>query len=345
MPLGPLMIGIQGTQLSAEEREMARHPSVGGVILFARNYDSPPQLLDLSAAIRGLRRPRLLLAVDQEGGRVQRFREGLTRLPAPGTLGRIYDRDHAAGLRLARSAGWLMAAELRAHGVDFSFAPVADVDNGCLAIGDRAFHRDPEVVADLAAAYMRGMQMAGMQAVAKHFPGHGSVAGDSHLELPVDRRGLADVACHDLVPFARLIHEGVAAVMVAHLVFPAIDERPAGFSERWIRGILRRELGFAGLVFSDDLGMEGAAGVGGPLARVQAALQAGCDMALLCNSREAVLESLAGLTVPHDPVAQLRLLRMHGRGHPGPRHLRASARWQRTVRRIQKHCGDGDGGA
>lgn len=345
MPLGPLMIGIQGTQLSAEEREMAVHPSVGGVILFARNYDSPPQLLDLSAAIRGLRRPRLLLAVDQEGGRVQRFRAGLTRLPAPGTLGRIYDRDHAAGLRLARSVGWLMAAELRAHGVDFSFAPVADVDNGCVAIGDRAFHRDPEVVADLAAAYMRGMQMAGMQAVAKHFPGHGSVAGDSHLELPVDRRGLADVAGHDLVPFARLIHEGVAAVMVAHLVFPAIDERPAGFSERWIRGILRRELGFAGLVFSDDLGMEGAAGVGGPLARVQAALRAGCDMALLCNSREAVLDSLAGLRVPQDPVAQLRLLRMHGRGHPGPGHLRASPRWQRTVRRIQKHCGDGDGGA
>ncbi len=224
MALGPVMLGVEGLELSAEERELLRHPQVGGVILFTRNYHSPAQVAALVAAIHALRQPRLLVAVDHEGGRVQRFREGFTRLPAVRRLGEIYDQERMRAKQLARVSGWLMAAELRAVGVDFSFAPVLDLDHGVSGvIGDRAFHHDPEAVADLAHAYMSGMQKAGMEAVGKHFPGHGGVAADSHHELPIDPRPYEALADADLLAFERMIHYGLAALMPAHVRYPAVD--------------------------------------------------------------------------------------------------------------------------
>ena len=233
MALGPVMLGLEGPELSAQERELLRHPLVGGVILFTRNYQSPAQLTALTGVIHALRQPRLLIAVDHEGGRVQRFRDGFTRLPAVRRLGELYDQDRMRAKQLARGTGWLMAAELRAVGVDFSFAPVLDLDHGVSSIiGDRAFHSDPEAVADLAHAYVSGMQKAGMEAVGKHFPGHGGIAADSHLELPVDPRPLAVLETADLLAFERMIHYGLAALMPAHVRYPAVDDQPAGFSAR-----------------------------------------------------------------------------------------------------------------
>ena len=265
MALGPVMLGLEGVELTAQERELLRHPLVGGVILFTRNYQSPEQVAALTAAIHALRQPRLLVAVDHEGGRVQRFREGFTRLPAVRRLGEIYDQDRMRAKQLARVTGWLMAAELRAVGVDLSFAPVLDLDHGVSGIiGDRAFHHDPESVADLAHAYASGMQKAGMEAVGKHFPGHGGIAADSHLELPVDPRPLAALEAADLLAFERMIHYGLAALMPAHVVYPAVDDQPAGFSARWLKDILRQRLEFQGVIFSDDLDMAGAHVAGSP---------------------------------------------------------------------------------
>ncbi|HUT41851.1 MAG TPA: beta-N-acetylhexosaminidase, partial [Gammaproteobacteria bacterium] len=259
MTLGPLMLDVAGGELDAEDRELLRHPAVGGVILFTRNFESPQQVRALVDDMHALRDPHLLVAVDQEGGRVQRFREGFTRLPPLACLGRIYDKDRTRAKHLARVTGWLMASELRAVGVDISFAPVLDLDYGVSTIiGNRALHRRPEIVADLATAYQAGMHDAGMAATGKHFPGHGAVAADSHLDLPVDERRFADIEQWDLVPFRRLIDAGLAAVMMAHVVYAQVDEQPAGYSRIWIRDILRRELKFQGLVFSDDLSMEGA---------------------------------------------------------------------------------------
>ena len=227
--LGPLILGLEGLELSAEEQRLLRHPLVGGIILFSRNYQSAEQVAALIAAVHSLRQPRLLVAVDHEGGRVQRFREGFTALPAVRRLGEVYDQNPAGAKRLARVSGWLMATELRAVGVDFSFAPVLDLDRGVSrVIGDRAFHHDPEVVADLAHAYMSGMQKAGMEAVGKHFPGHGAVEADSHLELPVDERSYVDIAAEDLLVFKRMVHYGLAGVMPAHVVYPGVDSQPAG---------------------------------------------------------------------------------------------------------------------
>jgi len=331
MALGPVMLGLDGCELSAEEGELLRHPLVGGVILFARNYRSPEQVAALTAAIHALRQPRLLVAVDHEGGRVQRFRDGFTRLPAVRRLGEIYDRDPMRAKRLARVTGWLMAAELRAVGVDFSFAPVLDLDHGVSGIiGDRAFHRDPEAVADLAHAYASGMQKAGMEAVGKHFPGHGGIAADSHLELPVDPRPYADLAEADLLAFERMIHYGLAALMPAHVLYPQVDDRPAGFSARWLKDILRRQLEFQGAIFSDDLDMVGAGEAGSPPERARAALAAGCDMALACNDRRAAVAILDNLRLAPNPVSQLRLIRLHGRGQPCLERLRRGPVWQRA---------------
>ncbi len=329
------MLDIEGQALTAEDRERLRHPLTGGVILFSRNYESPEQVEALVTEIHALRDPQLLVAVDHEGGRVQRFRDGFTRLPPVRKLGEAYDEHPKRALRLAEASGWLMAAELRAVGVDFSFAPVLDLDRGVSAIiGDRAFHTDPEAVADLAHAYMRGMTRAGMAATGKHFPGHGAVEADSHLALPVDGRSLADILAEDVLPFERMIHFGLAGIMPAHVVYPKVDSRPAGFSSRWLKEILRGQLGFQGVIFSDDLSMEGAKGVGGVVARAKAALSAGCDMVLVCNDTAAANELLDGLGPHDDPVASLRLVRLHGR-HPVARaQLAADENWREAVRLV-----------
>jgi beta-N-acetylhexosaminidase len=329
MSLGPLMIDLAGTEVTAEERELLRHPLVGGVILFTRNYTDPQQLSALVSAIHAERSPPLIVAVDQEGGRVQRFRSGFSLLPPPRRLGHEFDQDARRALALARGLGWLMAAELRAHGVDISFAPCVDLDYGIGIIGDRALHASADAVGSLALAWIHGMREAGMAATAKHFPGHGAVVADSHLTLPVDRRPLADLG-PDLAPYRRLIANGLPAVMVAHVLFPAVDSAPASLSGRWIRDVLRGELGFQGVVFSDDLSMGGAAAAyGDVVTRAQQALSAGCDMLPVCNNRASVIELLANLGTEPRPASSLRLVRLHGRARaPNRAELEASSQWR-----------------
>ena len=331
MTLGPLMIDLKGVAIEPDERDLLLHPLVGGVILFSRNYESPDQLGRLVAELHGLRSPALLVGVDHEGGRVQRFRDGFTRLPPIRAIGRRHAQDPEKGVALARELGWLMAAELRACGVDLSFAPCVDLDYGLSeVIGDRAFHRRAERVAELAVAYMFGMREAGMAATAKHFPGHGAVRADSHVALPVDRRELADLEA-DLMPYRRLIANGLLAVMAAHVVFPAVDERPASLSRRWIHGELRGTLGFRGAVFTDDLSMKGAAASGSIVERASLALGAGCDMLPVCNDRGAVEVLLDGLRAEPDPLRELRLVRLHGRMAPEREALRSAQRWRDGV--------------
>jgi beta-N-acetylhexosaminidase len=332
--LGPLMVDIAGTELSAEDVGVLTHPLVGSVLLFTRNYTDPGQITALTAAIRALRSPHLLIAVDHEGGRVQRFREGFTRLPAARLLGRQYDEDRRDGLALAQSVGWLLAAELRAVGVDFSFAPCADLDYGVSEIiGDRAFHSDPDSVAALAVATLTGMREAGMAAVAKHFPGHGAVVADSHVALPVDRREFADLE-GDIRPYRPLIDNNVPGIMAAHVVFPAIDALPASLSKRWITGVLRGELGFHGCVFADDLSMAGAVAFGNVVERAELAIAAGCDVLPICNDRHSVelaLDRLGADTV--SAASQARLVRMRARGE-APADLHGNRHWQETAARI-----------
>ena len=331
MSLGPLMIDLEGTSITAEERELLHHPLVGGVILFTRNYVDPTQLTELVAGIHAQRSPSLIVAVDQEGGRVQRFRAGFSRLPPARQIGHAFDLNPKEGLELARRLGWLMAAELRSHGVDISFAPCVDLDFGVNeAIGDRAFHSRPDAVGQLTVAYTHGMRDAGMAATAKHFPGHGAVIADSHLTLPVDRRELVDVT-DDLAPYRRLIANGLPAVMVAHVLFPAVAAAPASLSSRWIRDVLRGELRFQGVVFADDLSMGGAAAAYGDIVtRAQQALAAGCDMLPVCNNRASVIALLDGLNVEPEPASRLRLVRLHGRDGVSREALTALPEWTRS---------------
>jgi beta-N-acetylhexosaminidase len=284
LPRGPVVIGVEGLRLSDDDRRRLTHPLVGGAILFARNFESSPQLKALTAEIRALRTPRLLVSVDHEGGRVQRFREGFSAIPPLRTLGELWDRDLAGAAREAARIGRTIADELLAHGVDFSFTPVLDLDHGASAvIGDRALHRNPNAVAHLAAQLHAGLRAGGMAGVGKHFPGHGHVAADSHTDLPVDDRSLAGIAALDLVPFGAMVKCGLEAIMPAHVVYPEVDPTPAGYSRLWLQEILRGRLGFDGLIFSDDLGMAGAQGAGDINARAEASLAAGCDMVLACN--------------------------------------------------------------
>ncbi len=328
MTLGPLMVDVAGLELTPEDREVLCHPLVGSVILFSRNYADAAQLTRLVADIHAVRTPALIVAVDQEGGRVQRFRSGFSALPAPRRMGHEFDVEPKAGITLARSMGWLMAAELRAHGVDLSFAPCVDLDLGVSeVIGDRAFHGKPEVVAQLALAYMGGMKDAGMAATAKHFPGHGAVVADSHKSLPVDRREWSELG-DELLPYRRLIANGIPGVMVAHILFPAVDPAPASLSRRWIQNALREELRFEGAVFTDDLSMGGAAEFGDIVARARAALAAGCDVLPVCNDRAGVARLLDELEYDIEPAAHLRLVRMRGRPAPEREALYASDSWR-----------------
>ncbi len=329
MTLGPLMVDVAGLELTAEDTGVLRHPLVGGVILFTRNYQDPAQLTALVAAIHAARSPSLLVAVDHEGGRVQRFRSGFSVLPPLRRIGKEFDLDPKAGLDLARHMGWLMAAELRACGVDLSFAPCVDLDYGVSeVIGDRAFHSKAPAVSQLASAYMHGMRDAGMAATAKHFPGHGAVVADSHTAAPVDRRPFVDLD-DDLMPYRRLIANGLPAVLAAHVLFPEVDnDSVASVSPRWIRNILRGELGFKGVVFTDDMSMAGAAVAGDIVERSRRALEAGSDMVLICNSRPSVVTVLDKLKVETQPASAVRLVRMRGRDGIPRETLMASAEWQ-----------------
>jgi beta-N-acetylhexosaminidase len=323
------MLDVEGTAVTAEERERLRHPATGGVILFRRNYESPTQITVLVATIRATR-PELLVAVDHEGGRVQRFLDGFTHLPPAARYSSLDDPD------LVEKAGWLMAAELRAIGIDFSFAPVLDVESGISqVIGDRAFGTEPETVTRLAAAFVRGMHRAGMAAVGKHFPGHGGVVEDSHLALPVDMRALSELEQRDLKPFRVLLAEGLEGIMPAHVIYERIDPRPAGFSPFWIQTILRGQYGYTGAIFSDDLSMAGAAYAGGPVDRARLALEAGCDMVLVCNAPGAAAEVLDALAnLPPDPTRTGHLEPMRGRFPIDRDALVGSIEWRETAARI-----------
>jgi beta-N-acetylhexosaminidase len=340
MTLGPLMIDVQGLRLTPQEAASLRDPLVGGVILFSRNFSDREQLRALTAEIRAVRQPAPLIGVDQEGGRVQRFREGLTALPAPRWLGHEYDLDADRARHLAFTCAWIMASELVELGIDFSFAPCVDLDWGVSeVIGDRALHRDPEAVASLALSWLQGMRAAGMAAVAKHFPGHGAVVADSHLELPEDRRSYLEIQ-DDIAPYRRLVDHGLPGVMMAHVRYPQVDGRIASLSPVWMRQELRGNLGFDGVIFSDDLNMAGAAVAGSVPERVRAALEAGADMALVCNNPEAAAQTLTELTGFHNPAAHARIVAMRAHPpHPPARDLRDLPEWRRATAQLAAALG------
>jgi beta-N-acetylhexosaminidase len=326
------MFDLNGLSISDEEREMLQHPAAGGVILFSRNYASPQQLCELTEEIHRLRKPRLLVAVDQEGGRVQRFKEGFSRLPPAARLGQLYDRHPQRARDYAQHLGWLMAVELRACGLDFSFAPVLDLSTPySRVIADRGLHGQPDVVSDLAMHWMHGVREAGMANVGKHFPGHGCLEADSHVELPLDQRSLEDLLMHDLIPFQRAIANNLEAIMPAHVIYARIDPQPAGFSTFWLQKILRERFAFQGVIFSDDLNMAAAAEGGDYRQRALAAITAGCDMVLICNNRPAAIQVLDQMRDHANPISQTRILRMHGRKDLTLKKLHYDPRWRKAV--------------
>lgn len=327
LSIGPVMIDVEGLTLKQSERDNINHPNTGAVILFSRNYSHPEQIVKLINSIRESRNGNILIAVDQEGGRVQRFQTGFTRLPPASSF--------ADKPELAESAGWLMAAELLAIGVDFSFAPVLDIDCGISKIiGNRSFSQNQQLATQLASHFRKGMNRAGMAATGKHFPGHGAIALDSHLTLPVDERDLQQIKNKDLTPFKQLISEGLEAIMPAHVVYPQIDSLPAGFSSKWITQILRSELNFDGTVFSDDLSMEGAASIGDFSQRAKLALQAGCDMVLVCNNATAAEEVLNSLPLTNNIKREQRLKTMFGKGTLSRQQLMKTKKWQLISKQI-----------
>lgn len=333
MSLGYLMMDLEGTQVSDEERELLQHPATGGLIFFTRNYQDAEQLIDLVKQVRAATpKKHILIAVDHEGGRVQRFRSQFTVLPALAKLGVQYQDNPEAALQLAQRHGWLMAAEVRAVGIDFSFAPVLDTDYGVSqVIGNRAFHQQPEIIAQLASAYIKGMREAGMASTGKHFPGHGFVSVDSHHAVPRDHRDLQTILAQDVLPFKQLIQQGLDAVMPAHVIYEQVDPQPAGFSRYWLQEILRGQLGFDGVIFSDDLSMEGASVAGGYAERAEAAVEAGCDMVLACNKRAGVIDILDRAKPKLAPQSAKRLERMVGKPFMSRAALLKDTTWQQAV--------------
>ena len=331
MSLGPIMTDVSGVVLTDEDRELLEHPAIGGVILFSRNYVDDQQLRDLVGSVAAIRTPSLLIAIDQEGGRVQRFADGFTRLPPLRWFGQQFNLDPAAARSLAHKAAWIMAVELLEFGIDFSFAPVVDIDWGLSeVIGDRAFHADPEVVSSLALSYTQGMRAAGMASVAKHFPGHGGVAADSHVSLPEDHRPYTDLI-EDLKPYQCLIDHGLQGIMPAHVRYTEVDQQIASMSEYWLRTELRENLGYKGAIFSDDLSMAGAGVVGEVPERVVTTIKAGSDMVLICNDRDAVVATLEATEGLHQPTSQARLIAMRPAGEAKDASLVGTSAWQNAV--------------
>jgi len=332
--LGPVILDIAGLELQQEEKEILLHPQTGGLILFSRNFESSEQLLALTRTVREIR-PQLLISVDHEGGRVQRFKQDFTALPTMQSLGHLYAQSTEDAPGYATELGWLMAAELAAHGVDLSFAPVLDLDD-CRSdiIGDRAFSPDPSVTCVLAESFIDGMHAAGMSSTGKHFPGHGGVKEDSHRELPVDERGLKTIEEHDLVPFSRLMGK-LDALMSAHILFSAVDTQLVSYSSVWLKSILRERLGFKGLVFSDDLAMEGAADGGAFIQRAERAMTAGCDVVLVCNHRRGAIEVIEGLEKKCVPIPEHGLEKLRRSDGCTLDQLKRNSRWARAVRVAQ----------
>jgi beta-N-acetylhexosaminidase len=333
--IGALVADVAGLTLTPEDKEILAHPLIGGVILFARNYESRRQLQELCQQIRRASPRPILIMVDQEGGRVQRFVAEFTKLPSMSLLGELFDQNAASGLEFAQECGWLMAAELLSAGVDLSLAPVLDVNKGLSSvIGQRAFHANHQAVVRLATAFTSGMREAGMAAVGKHFPGHGSVTLDSHVALPIDSRTLAEVAADDILPFKSMIAAGLTAVMAAHIVFPQIDQLPVGFSRYWLQDILRQQLGFKGVVFSDDLSMEGANISANYADRVLTAREAGCDIVLLCNHRPGVIQVLDAIPHVKHMLNAEQWGVLSGRYLSQQPSLEQNQRWQRVRKSI-----------
>jgi len=336
---GPVMLDVVGTELTEADIARLTHPSTGGVILFTRNFTSREQVAELIDAIHEVRNPPLPIAVDQEGGRVQRFREGFTQLPAARAILRYTKDDITQAAVYARELGWLMASELRTVGVDFSFAPVLDLNYGVSeVIGDRAFGDNAEQVAPIAAAWMLGARDAGMISVGKHFPGHGAVVADSHLALPIDERDKETLFKQDIQPFAKLINQGLEGIMPAHVIYSQIDKDLAGFSSFWLQTVLREELGFDGVIFSDDLSMKATDDTGDYPSRANAALTAGCDMVLVCNNPDAAEEVIIALEQYANPKASERCARLLGRANISWDKLQTQDRWQKASQLAAAIC-------
>ena len=336
--MGPLMLDVQGTSLTGEDKDLLEHPLVGGLILFTRNYETPEQIFSLTQDIRKVANGNILIAVDHEGGRVQRFRTQFSKIPAMGNLMPFVNNDIDKAKILAKHCGILMALEVQAVGIDISFAPVLDVNGVSDVIGDRAFHSQAKQVTTIAEAFIAGMNIAGMQATGKHFPGHGSVKEDSHFALPIDRREKSAILNFDLQPFKDLIaRNSLAALMPAHIIFQQIDEQAVGFSAFWLQQILRKELAFDGVIFSDDLSMAGAACIGGYVERAEAAQQAGCDMLLTCNNRAGVIDVIDNANIEIVKCRQQRLQRLLKTTNSTWKSRMDNALWQEAHHYIEQN--------